>query len=151
MARTDQGGSILGFAIIGGVMALLLIGGAYVVRHNLDSVAEEAPAAVEESPEDEVAENSDTESEQSSQDENQDQQEDTPDFIPGASSEDDSDTTSQTDQPTVETSPSETTANSEHNLPQTGPGEVIVAGLLMSGAIGALAAYLRSRTLATSL
>lgn len=34
MARTNQGGSVLGFVLIGGVLALLLVGGAYLVRKN---------------------------------------------------------------------------------------------------------------------
>lgn len=33
MSRTKQGGSVLGFVVIGIVMVLLLIGGVYAVRH----------------------------------------------------------------------------------------------------------------------
>lgn len=33
MKRTNQGGSILSFIVIGGVLALLLVGGIYMVRH----------------------------------------------------------------------------------------------------------------------
>ena len=47
MVRTNQGGSILNFAIIGVVMALLLVGGAYFVRHNLSAVADEVPGVVD--------------------------------------------------------------------------------------------------------
>ena len=34
MERAKQGGSILGYVIVGGVLILLLLGGAYALRHN---------------------------------------------------------------------------------------------------------------------
>ncbi len=53
MGRTKQGGSILGYVLVGGVLVLLLLGGAYVLRNYWSGapsteVAEEAndtPAA----------------------------------------------------------------------------------------------------------
>lgn len=44
MARSNQGGSILSFLIIGGILAVLLIGGAYFVQQRTSHPAAPAPA-----------------------------------------------------------------------------------------------------------
>lgn len=50
MVRTNQGGSVLGFIIIGIAMALLLIGGAYFVRQQIDQPVSQGPVKTPEQP-----------------------------------------------------------------------------------------------------
>ncbi len=136
MVRTNQGGSILGFVIIGGVMALLLVGGAYLVRHNLNSTSDGAPIAVE----------NDTEPEQPADDDAVTPDEEQPD------AQEEQDDASQDSTASDEQSPSvhADTGSPEH-LPQTGPGETIVGALLLGSIAGAAVAYKRSRDAIASL
>lgn len=50
MVRTNQGGSVLSFVIIGVIMAAILVGGVYVVRQQTLQPATETPQEVIEEP-----------------------------------------------------------------------------------------------------
>ena len=50
MVRTNQGGSVLSFIVIGVAMALLLIGGAYFVRQQIDQPVSQGPVKTPEQP-----------------------------------------------------------------------------------------------------
>lgn len=49
MVRTNQGGSVLGFIVVGVVLVALFVGGAYTV-HQLSAQPEVAPAQPEQAP-----------------------------------------------------------------------------------------------------
>ena len=120
MARTNQGGSILGFAVVGAVLAVLLIGGVYIVRHAL------TPAEVVVIDEDQ-SENSDTDDMWEPK-EGEIQTED-----------------NQTDNQSGADSQSE--RSSPETLPETGPADLILSGLMLSTIIAAAVAYGRSTSL----
>lgn len=150
MKRTNQGGSILGFVIVGAVLAILLVGGAYGVRHalkpasgNSGQIAREdqskAPeSSTEESSEgstegDDSKEESGTGSGSSSQHEATNGSE-TTESSAGASS-----------QPT--TQPLPTTGHSEEapeSLPQTGPVDMFLQFIFLGSLAAALVVYFRS-------
>jgi LPXTG-motif cell wall-anchored protein len=50
MVRTNQGGSVLSFVIIGVIMAAILVGGVYMVRQQASQPAVETPQEVVEEP-----------------------------------------------------------------------------------------------------
>lgn len=126
MVRTNQGGSILGFAIIAGVMALLLVAGVYVVRHQLASQSQGASVPEEQTDD----ESSDT-------------------------SPDPSDTSQPVqDAPVADTKQPEQTTSSDHSpehLPQTGPADIILSTIAVGAIVGATIAYTRSRDTVASL
>lgn len=120
MLRKNQGGSILNFVVVGVVLALLLIGGAYFVRTNTkvtaDKTSSPAPAKTEASKPRTTQQPSAPSPTQPAPDKTADGSQTPPATPPTAS-----------------------------NLPETGPAEtlstVVGLGLLSYGA----AAYLRSR------
>ena len=125
MARTNQGGSILGFAIIAGVMALLLVAGVYVVRHQLASQSQGAPV-----PEEQIDDGSSD-----------------------ASTGTDTSRPVQ-DAPVADTKQPEQTASPDHSpedLPQTGPADIILSTIAVGAIVGAIVAYMRSRDTVASL
>jgi flagellar biosynthesis/type III secretory pathway M-ring protein FliF/YscJ len=118
MVRTNQGGSVLGFIVVGIVMLLLLVGGIHVVRQQLTQ-----PEQVQ-----------DTANQSQGSD---DQQEE------GARQDNQSDISEQANSP--EDHPFESTSNTASELPQTGPVELF-GTLLALGLLGGVAvSYLRSR------
>lgn len=136
MVRANQRGSIVGFIIVGGILALLLIGGAYFVRNNLVP-ANEQPATP-------------SQEENSSGDDSE------------WSPVDDSDSSTENDEQTDETislpgrtedgnTAAEDSGQTPNGLPETGPANVLLSGMLLGGLIGAGVAYKRSRNLFTSL
>jgi LPXTG-motif cell wall-anchored protein len=50
MVRTNQGGSVLSFVIIGAIMAAILVGGVYIVHQQTRQPAGETPQEVVEEP-----------------------------------------------------------------------------------------------------
>lgn len=149
MVRTNQGGSILGFVIVGSVLALLLIGGAYFVRHSLmPSDRNSGPVAQKNEADGEpdvdisdsnAPERSDDESAESHQDDSTTQQ--PAGDTSGQSAGDSIPTTGNTGEDELE----------PDALPQTGPTGAVLSGIML-GVLTALAiGYRRSRDLATSL
>lgn len=140
MVRTNQGGSILTFVIIGGVLALLLIGGAYFVRHNLTPTEPEGDSTSQQTtdegtdgqvPEDEAGE-SDSQDGRGFEDESTEQLPD----------EDDSEPADETPLPVAGNQGGDITPD---NLPETGTTGGLFAALML-GSLAALAvAYSRSR------
>lgn len=124
MVRTNQRGSIMGFVAIGGIMALLLIGGAYIVRHTLAASSESTqPTVTEESGDDTpVGQPATNEKDESAEEEA---------ALPGRE-----DTSSQ---PTPQTT-------APADLPQTGPADGIMTSILLGGMVGAGLLYKRSRS-----
>ncbi len=138
MVRTNQGGSILGFLVIGGVMALLLIGGVYLVRNNL--VPAMGPGNVAEQDDKDSAPSSEDEPDVTENEESQ-PADDEPVFenLPGP--------LQIADKPQTESDDSESLGN----LPETGPSSTLLSGFLLSGIVAALLAYIRSRGRSVSL
>ncbi len=132
MVRTNQGGSILEFVIVGGVMALLLVGGVYLARHHLMPASNGTPITTE----DDQAEEQPVEEEVAPKDE--ENAADTP------KQEADSQHTSDVGQPT-------TGNTSPESLPQTGPADALLASLAIGSIIGGAVAYKRSRGVVASL
>jgi len=50
VVRTNQGGSVLGFIVIGVAMALLLVGGVYLVRQQINTPSSQGPAQTPQPP-----------------------------------------------------------------------------------------------------
>lgn len=136
MTRTNQGGSIVSFIVVGVVLALLLVGGAYLVHRHNNPAATPTPtpaedsqeAATEESDPDESSEadtDSSTETDQSDQ------------AASDNSSTSEESAESQADLPTGSSSPD--------NLPETGPTDNGL-GLVGAGSMAAASVwYWRSR------
>ncbi len=151
MVRTNQGGSILTFAVLGGIMALLLIGGAYFVRHNL------VPA--ERTPQVATSEQQDNSSEQNQDDDkpapanNNDQSKETPapqqNVVPQAP-----DSTNKNNSgESTQTPPAAPVAvdQSSGGLPSTGPSSALFGGFMLSGLAALVVAYGQSRRTSASL
>lgn len=131
MVRTNQGGSVLGFVIIGGVLALLLIGGVYFARQQSEATSDRgiSPTPAENQPrEEQSAPNEETPpaNENSSTEENAGNSQSQNETLPGGG---------------VSTS----------ELPQTGPAETLVAILILAMLAGTSASYVRSRRVLRSL
>lgn len=143
MVRTNQRGSVLGFVAIGVVMALLLIGGAYVVRHNLEPIATNSPVAVTDEkgqPSSQEDKTADQPSEDTTDETTKDESvESAPDNSP-----------SQTNDSTPSGQTSVEAGSTEH-LPETGMGDVLLSSLFVGSFAGIAFVYLRSRSLPSSL
>ena len=133
MKRTNQGGSILGFVIVGAVMALLLVGGAYVVRHTLMPADTDRTSVAEK--------DKSTSSDDTKQDTAADPKDDTKDTPQDAGKKPDE----ITNQPSATTPAPQSTVEDTHTLPTTGPSDGIMSGLLLSSLVGVVAIYVRSR------
>lgn len=134
------------FLVIGSVLVLLLIGGAYFVRHNLSPAPKTVDPIVE-------------------------QNDETPDQLPGddKNKENDKEDTKEepvaggndstsTQQPKEEagnttgsSAGSADNAQTTHNLPETGPGSSLLSGVALGILTAVTVAYIRSRQLLTSL
>lgn len=137
MVRTDQGGSILSFIIVGSVLAVLLVGGAYFVRRQL---------AVNDGAETVITDNSSRNGE-----------------APSEGTEEDSDDTNTgtgwnndntTDEVTKDSEDSNNAASEDDentptvsDLPETGPADVLLGSIMIGSIVGTGAAYQRSRRL----
>ena len=142
MARINQRGSILEFIIIGSMMALLLVGGAYFVRRTLMSADRS----------DEIATSQEDTSEDTSDETSEEKGESQPDR--NGTVEKDADNKPEDESSQQDTSgdqPSDDKDNAPDNLPQTGPADTLKGGLLVGGLVAVGAAYKRSRDSVTSL
>lgn len=149
MVRTNQGGSVLGFVIIGGVLALLLVGGIYVAKQQAtpeSPAATPAPAPSEEKPAPQPQPN----------DQSGDEKQPAPAPEEGAQP-DTSDNQPTDNQPAQ---PQEDEPESSQNLPgtggpkelpRTGPAGALASLVAVVLLTGATTAYLRSRRAAASL
>lgn len=124
MKRTNQGGSILSFVIIGGVLVLLLVGSTYAIRHLLMPVSNGSMPVAQE---DESTSGTDKSNESS---------------VPKTDEKADTSTPSQTDNTPL---PSGSTAPEAQVLPTTGPADVLVSGLMLGSLVALVATYVRSR------
>jgi LPXTG-motif cell wall-anchored protein len=131
MGQAKQGGSILGYVIVGGVLTLLLLGGVYALRTywsgapagDSGEVADNPKAAPVPAPEG----NADKDKQHTDTDKPQPAQQATP---PASI-------------PKTATPPTE--------LPQTGPVDTLLSAAVLGILIMSLGVYLQSRRLATSL
>lgn len=151
MSRTNQGGSIVSFLVIGVILTLLLIGGVYYARHNLLSGSQGSGEVSLDSNQDEANnEQSDDESTVSDNDsseieegdsttdtsngnESQDNPDPVPVEIPSGMSDDSEELNEGADQPNAE------------RLPDTGPTSGLVSALTLSILTATAVAYIRSR------
>lgn len=149
MVRTNQGGSILSFVILGGIMALLLIGGAYVVHHNF-APAEKTPQIATSGEGDgsskQTPNNNQTapapKSDQSGE-ANRSESGATPDNTNSYNS-----STQNTEKPQPTPASGGQTSN---GLPTTGPSSALFAGAMLSSLVALLMAYMQSRRADASL
>lgn len=129
MVRANQGGSVLSFLIIGGVLVALLIGGVYFVRSQAnESVAQATTDQQKKSdmPEEAAPTKTDNKDKKA---EDKKTTETKPD-------------TSKKEAPAPTPSPAARPAE----LPQTGPAETVAAMLGVSLLVGTATAYYRSRS-----
>jgi cell division protein FtsN len=128
MVRTNQGGSILNFVIIGVILALLLVGGAYFVRQRSQLTADNgtsAPApANPATPEEESAPENDTPAPSTPAEEKDEQ----------ASREE-----------AAPLTPAQPQTDEAKELPETGPAETISAIFALGLVSYMTTAYVRSR------
>lgn len=163
MARTNQGGSILGFLVIGGVLAFLLVGGAYLVRNNLAPAGQEDEVAVQQ---DEGSENEEDETEQPAEDQT-DGAESEPEQPAQEEEATEQPPQEETEQPTEDETPAPVpeepaeeplpvTGNqgdddTPGSLPQTGMAGTLSGALMLGGLAALLVLYRRSRSLGNPL
>ncbi len=134
MARAKQSGSMVSFVIVGVILALLLIGGVYFIRRSLAPTSDGVPSSSENETDTTKEVDSTDNTDQSS-----DESLDIPDIsLPGRTDNETPDGQGNTEQLPAD-------------LPQTGPTDVLLGGILLSGIAGAGVAYKRSRKLRTSL
>jgi len=133
MVRTNQGGSVLGFVIIGGVLALLLIGGVYFVRQQSEATPSRglSPTPTENQPREEQS--TPTEETPPNNNENSNAEEE-----------------ANNSRPQSETLPGGGATNTTE-LPQTGPAESLATVLLLAVLAGMGTSYVRSRRILRSL
>ena len=130
MGRTKQGGSILGYVIVGGVLTLLLLGGAYMLRNNWSGKPAETADKVATQPAEKPA---DTKPEE--------KKEAAPESKPAAP------------QPSAPATPAPVapaTPNAQQ-LPQTGPADTLLSVSILVVMMVSLGLYVQSRRAAASL
>ena len=146
MVRTNQGGSILSFVVLGSIMALLFVGGAYMVRHNLVP-GERSPQIASSGDEGEPPTNTkpnpapgDDHSRGTGHSEPKTPASDTKHGTEGSGADKAA--------PQSASSGGEQTSN---GLPTTGPSSMFFAGIMLSSLVALLMSYMRSRRFDTSL
>jgi LPXTG-motif cell wall-anchored protein len=127
MTQGRQGGSVLSFVVIGGVLILLLLGGVYFVRQRTSVEAANQPTPAP------TSDQSKTESDKPKEDQ-------------PVKEEKKEESSSETKSSTDSSSSNTTTA-----LPQTGPIETVTLLLVPALLTGTFAAYIRSRREFSSL
>lgn len=137
MSRTKQGGSVLGFAIIGVVMVLLLIGGVYAVRHYWAPSTEVAK----------VSGPSTTSSDDTANNSNQKQSSDS-----GNNTNTPPQTTAPAQPPVASVpAPAAPAAPVPTKLPTTGPADTVLSMVVLGIMTAATAAYVQSLRHRTAL
>lgn len=141
----NQGGSVVGFLAVGVLLAVVLIGGLYVVQRYKSSIDESTEIAVNSQSNDEknTSENANSNTDSTS----------------GSSANNDKSTTNNTDSSTTNNSTTsssssqvsgsassaESSTATTRELPQTGPAETATQMAAISALTFAIVAYLRSR------
>jgi LPXTG-motif cell wall-anchored protein len=127
MVRANQGGSVLSFLIIGGVLVALLIGGVYFVRNQANGSVAQATT-------------------------DQQKKSDMPEQAAPAKTDDkdkkaeDKKATETKPDTSKKEAPAPSPAPRPAELPQTGPAETVAAMMGVSLLVGAATAYYRSRS-----
>ena len=130
MVRTNQGGSVLSFVVIGAVLVALFVGGVYTV-HGLITQSEQPAPVQPESPSPQPDKNkSDTSKNQPQKQKSDDKQ-------------------SQSSQHAADNEAAQQKLSAE--LPQTGPAELLGTLLALGLLTGSAVSYARSRRLVLSL
>lgn len=129
MGQAKQGGSILGYVIVGGVLTLLLLGGAFALRNNWSGQPAEAPTEVADRP---------TPAPSDTKDEAKNDTNDAPAAQPAP-------------QPTAPTTPQTSTAPNARQLPQSGPADTVLSVAILTIIVASFGVYAESRRLARSL
>lgn len=152
MKRSEQGGAIVGFLIASVVLALLLVGGVYAVRHHPEWVASGANSA----PTVSKTDTSDQKSTDKSSSDDKATKDQSKDQAPSSdSSSSDSTAGGDTSSPatpntTTPTTPDSTNTDTpsgqpESALPHTGPADAFLSLIGVGSLTVATAAYVRSR------
>jgi LPXTG-motif cell wall-anchored protein len=123
MNRANEGGSVLSFVVIGGILSLLLVGGVYFVRQQMTAEADTKPQT--------VSEPQATPPENEPDTQNNDK----------AAEKNDQKTSAESSKPNNAAPQSSASAT----LPQTGPAESITAVLAVAFLSATFTAYVRSR------
>lgn len=129
MVRTDQGGSVLGFVVIGIVMAALLVGGIFVMQRQNTPRPTPTPQQPTQQPEEQKPVEKPSE------------QKEKPAPAPQPAP--------QQDQQTPAQLPSNNVTS--HEMPQTGPVETLASAIAVLFVSGAVISYVRSRRSLASL
>lgn len=146
MVRTNQGGSILSFLIVGGVMVLLLVGGAYAVRHFFAPSEGSSEIASRQDEDKSKTDSSGSGSDGSSGNKEPSQQEEnTPKKEPN------NDTPRPPRESQAPRDPADNQPKSPGDLPTTGPEDIVFEGILISSLVALAIAYRQSRQAALSL
>lgn len=139
MVRTNQGGSILNFIIVGVVLAVLLIGGAYYVRQKTQTSADTASAPAP------SADQKTNSSQNSSKKQPAPSQSSDASKDKTTNGDDKKTAPAQTSAPAQAPASSTPPAATSNQLPQTGPGQTL-SSIVALGLLGYMTvAYLRSR------
>lgn len=128
MVRTNQGGSVLSFIVIGIVTILLLIGGVYAIRHQQSTQPQPTPPSSQEKNEPQQTNKQPSAKEQTQQ-----------------KSPSQSETSSPTQSPSPSSQANSAQPNDQKQLPQTGPSEMTGTILIVSLISAAVIYYIRSR------
>lgn len=142
MVRTNEGGSVLSFAVVGVILAVLLVGGVAAVRQHFTNGQKTAPTSQKVTPTDKKDTTPTPATSGSSQTPTNEGQS-APDNTTGtpAPSAAQPDTTPVT----TNTAPSVTQTTSGGELPHTGPMETLTTVVALSLVTGSAVAYIRSR------
>lgn len=130
MVRANQGGSVLSFLIIGGVLVALLIGGVYFVRNRANDTIARATTDQQKKP-DSSHETMTTKSD---------------DKKAGSKTTETKPDASKQEAPAPKPSSTPPAASRPAELPQTGPAETAITMFGASLLVGAATAYYRSRS-----
>lgn len=157
MKRSKQGGAIVGFLVASAVLALLLVGGVYAVRHYPEWVGSNTSTDTDKSSTDKrVAESDNTDNKQSGESENstpssQTETKDTADGTNSGSTDNAGDSSTVAPQTTPQTLPSDASpspdASGNGNLPHTGPIDTVFSMIGAGAIVAAAVMYARSREL----
>ena len=134
MGRTKQGGSILGYVLVGGVLILLLLGGAYAFRTWWSRTPDTTPAPAPTVSDKPATDNKDKSAAQQPSTSDKDKSSDKATPAPS--------------QPTApKPAPTPTTPSTQ--LPQTGPADTALAVIALGSLVASLGVYLQSRRLSS--
>lgn len=146
MARINQSGSVASFVVIGAILALLLIGGVYAVRHSLLPAREGASGVVNQPEDDTVAKDTpSTQGEEANPKDDSKEETEKDNSVAGTTPKQD-----ESESPTTVT-PAPSDAAQPGTLPETGPGASLLNAAVLSVLVAAALVYARSRQLPSSL